>query len=480
MKKILFLTLCCFVTSCSSIVDSHKQKKELLRDFEKAKSKSTTKKITDKLKSTKNSGDQLMWNLEAGTNYFINYDYKNSLVQFSTAEKIINDFDSRAVINARGISSEIAVSVTNLNALPYDGFGYDRIMVNCYKALTYFALNNTEAGLVELRRLRNTQKIIEKRHQSQILADRKKIEKENLQLKKTVSEDSINSSDNMKNIAIDLKKNCEKKYGNLMNPFATYLSAIGYLYENNSSEALVDFKNLYRIEKNNDYVNSHYVELLNKFGEKIPKDLEKYNLQKPDDKKVYIIFANGRSAAYEQQKFWLILPYVGYTGLAYPKIIFYNNNIKGAVIKTDSQQYKLQKIASMDAVIAEEYSDRLAPMITRIAVSYVVKELASYTAVEATRNKDNSNDLGVIATYIGTGIYKYIFNTADTRSWELLPKEYLIANIPCPKSKKLELQPLPTGDKLNIKIDNINAKIIIVYLRSNSNQIISSNVFYLK
>ncbi len=39
-----------------------------------------------------------------------------------------------------------------------------------------------------------------------------------------------------------------KRYGSLVNPFVSYFSALGYLIDNNYAEALVDFRNLYRIE----------------------------------------------------------------------------------------------------------------------------------------------------------------------------------------------------------------------------------------
>ena len=35
---------------------------------------------------------------------------------------------------------------------------------------------------------------------------------------------------------------------------------------------------------------------------------------------------------------------------------------------------------------------------------------------------------------------KYVMNNADTRAWELLPKEYQIAQIPMPKDRKIHLK----------------------------------------
>ncbi len=479
-KFFLLLTFL-FLTACSSIIDSHKQKKPLMVDYEVGELTKLTQKINQKLSSTNGSGDQLMWNLEAGTVFFQTDKYQKSLEQFVKAENLIKNYDSRASINARGVGAEIGSAFTNLNALPYKGFCYDRIMLNCYKALNYFALGKNEDALVELRRLRNTQKEITKHFRHEIAKYRKEAEQKNSELTNQVSENSIANSISMQNIYKKINANNEKSYGNLLNPFATYFSAIGYLYEGNKSEALVDFRNLYRMEKNNDYVNQKYVQLATELNEEIPKELTKYlknnNIKNSN---LFVIFANGRTAAYKQNKFWLILPYVGYTGLAFPSIVFNRNDIAGCNVLIDNKKFTMAKLASMDSVISEEYKNLLAPMITRIAVSYVTKEVASYAAVRAVQeNKKNGNDLAEIATYVGTGIYKYIFNTADTRSWELLPKEYYVAQLPIPKNHTLKLQALPNGGNLTLKLKN-ETSFAIIYIRSNSHKVLTAKVFELK
>ena len=485
MKKFLAVILSTLISlilfSCSTVVDSHKQKKALMNDFEKGNLQKLGNKIKSKSESSGKSCDQLMWNLEYGSYYFLTGDYKQSLREFEIAEKLLKDYNSRAIVNVRGIGAEVASAVTNLNALPYKGFAYDRVMLNCYKALNYFALQKTEDGLVELCRLRNTQKAIEKSFRKEIASERKMIIAKNKQLSKKVAEQAVKKSTSAQNIFSKIKKNSEITYGNLLNPFATYLSALGYLYEGNKTEALVDFRNLYRMEKDNNYINQSYVNLLVKLNEKIPKELLKYKKKNVVEKNIYVIFANGRAAAYEQRKFWLVLPYVGYTGLAFPSIIFYKNFITGVKLFVDDKNYNLEKLTNMDAVISEEYKNRLIPMITRIAVSYLVKELASYAAVKVTQNEDKNKNLNLeeVFMYIGTGVYKYIFNTADTRSWELLPKEYLIASVAMPKNHLLKLQILPNGGSLDFKLRE-KSSFVIIYIRSNSHKVLTKKVIYLK
>ena len=77
-------------------------------------------------------------------------------------------------------------------------------------------------------------------------------------------------------------------------------------------------------------------------------------------------------------------------------------------------------------------------MILRICLSTAVKEIGAYVA---TRAAARANGWAGLATAIGTSAYKATFNTADTRTWEILPKEIQIAQFAMPKDRKLVLGP---------------------------------------
>ena len=56
------------------------------------------------------------------------------------------------------VSREALATVTNLKNLPYEGFAYDKIMMNTYKALNYLELGDFERARVELNRAYERQK----------------------------------------------------------------------------------------------------------------------------------------------------------------------------------------------------------------------------------------------------------------------------------------------------------------------------------
>ncbi|RLA23639.1 MAG: hypothetical protein DRQ62_06050 [Gammaproteobacteria bacterium] len=114
-----------------------------------------------------------MWLLEAGTANYSAGDYQKSLGEFEESELLIQDFDQRAVINARAAGSEVGSALTNPNALPYQGMYLDRVMLNAYKALNYFALNDAAGAQVELRRMREAQKQVVRKFNDEIRTSQK-------------------------------------------------------------------------------------------------------------------------------------------------------------------------------------------------------------------------------------------------------------------------------------------------------------------
>ncbi len=166
---------------CSSVVNSHRQKEPLMQAYMKGNTGDVEEIISAKLANPDdiswyqwgrlsdnvvNTGDEIMWRLEAGSWYFYNGNYSESIAQFERAEALIAEYDQRAVISMRDVGSETAMLFTNLNALPYRGFCRDRIMIPVYKAMAYLAQGNEEAFNVELYRIRQNQDKVIKDYQS--------------------------------------------------------------------------------------------------------------------------------------------------------------------------------------------------------------------------------------------------------------------------------------------------------------------------
>ncbi|WP_300370711.1 hypothetical protein [Methyloprofundus sp.] len=476
----LLIVINTLMMGCSSVIDARKQKQPYIDTYYSGNVSLAAKDFTEKSEGHIDTGDELMWTLEAGTANYSASEYQSSMREFERSEALIHDFDRRAVINARAAGSEIGSALTNPNALPYQGMYLDRVMLNAYKALNYFTLNDPAGAQVELRRMREAQKQVVRKFSDEIRTSQKEIDAQ-VQKNQQQSRSMGNQNTNMSFATIvkvpavneayrTSASKSNKRYGSLVNPFVSYFSALGYLIDNNYAEALVDFRNLYRMNPNNQLVQRDYVSAANRIGSEIPahlKDLRPYEYPL-NNKIVYVILFNGRAPALKQEKFQIILPYVGYTGIAFPRYEYFPALLPGLDVGYTYNKKKLsvrtEQVADFDAIMSQEYHDKLPSMITRLVISTLTKELASYAIVDAARQSGSNGAEN--AAYALTGIYKFMFNTADTRGWETLPKEVQIAHVPMPDNGLLKINAIGSAGqskKIALKKDT---NIALIYIRA--------------
>ncbi|SMG67081.1 TPR repeat-containing protein [methanotrophic bacterial endosymbiont of Bathymodiolus sp.] len=474
---LLLIVINTLMMGCSSIIDARKQKQPYIDTYYSGNVSLAAKDFTEKSEGRIDTGDELMWTLEAGTANYSASEYQSSMREFERSEALIQDFDRRAMINARAAGSEVGSALTNPNALPYQGMYLDRVMLNAYKALNYFTLYDLAGAQVELRRMREAQKQVVRKFADEIRTSQKEIDaqvQKNQQQSRSMGNQNTNISfaTIVKNPAVNeayrtSASKSNKLYGSLANPFVSYFSALGYLIDNNYAEALVDFRNLYRMNPNNQLVQRDYVSAANRIGSEIPIQLAKVQpYQYPlNNKIVYVVLFNGRAPALKQEKFQIILPYVGYTGIAFPRYEYFPALLPGLDIDYTYNKQQLsvrtEQVADFDAIMSQEYHDKLPSMITRLVISTLTKELASYAIVHAARQSGSSG--AEIGAYALTGIYKFMFNTADTRGWETLPKEVQIAHVPMPDNGLLKIGAGGESKEIALKKDT---NIAIIYIRA--------------
>ncbi|MFA6568374.1 MAG: hypothetical protein WCS96_09200, partial [Victivallales bacterium] len=268
------------------------------------------------------------------------------------------------------------------------------------------------------------------------------------------------------------------------NPFVTYMSGMGYLVNHNYPEAAVDFRNLYKMETSNTLVRQDHVTVSKYLNNEIPKELSEiipypYPL---DSDIVYVIFENGLAPALREQKIQIILPPpipTGYSGIAYSDLEFFPLSLGGLEIKDSlGGSYKTVTVADMNSVVSQEYKEIFPGMITRLVVSTIVKEVASYVAQEAAAQA--GGEAARWGTIVGTSIYKYAFNTADTRCWQTLPREFQIAHMPRPSDGILKISAtspdgtMVSAEPVEVKIEKKRA---IIHVRQPGQGNISVRVF---
>ncbi|MBS1370443.1 MAG: hypothetical protein HPZ91_10860 [Lentisphaeria bacterium] len=448
MKAVLSRHLLCGIASvlllagCSSITNSHLQKEPMMAAYLSGRNANVAQRLGEKLESTCNTGDELMWRLEAGSFFFNTGDFVRSVNEFERAEKLIEEYDDRPTVSVRDAGSEGGAMLTNLNALPYRGFCRDRIALSVFKSLAYLGEGREESFLAQLRRLRVTQKEVVERYKKFFEAEQKEIaeaKKKNPDAARSVSQGGKSlagstGSEEFNRALSETRKVAHRGYGNFLNPAALFLSALGSLREGDMDNARIDFRRLYESSPQNPEFRRCYVTVLKLAGDEVPEELRKVEpFNFPIDRDcVYVLFANGRSAAFRQVAIYFPVM------TAYPVCSYYPAPYRYLTVTAGGRSENTVQLADMDAILAQEYDERLPGMITRIILSTAIKEGASYAGAWAVSRE---NEAAGAAVLIGSMIYRAAFNTADTRSWEILPKEFQLAILPMPEDRRVTVAP---------------------------------------
>ena len=448
------------IAGCSSVVDAHTQKTALMTGFLADDQAQVQAVLDEKLKdpawyntSTVNTGDEIMWRLEAGSFHYLAGHYDRSLTHLERAEELIADFDQRAIINLRRAGAESTMLLTNLNALPYRGFCRDRVMLPVIKALAYLGKKDPAGFRTELFRLRETQDRIITEYESYFREEEKlraDAMKNNPDAARSVDADKVlnNASNRDAGAAVNAARAvAHRGYGRFLNPLAIFLSGYGYMRDGDFQNAIVDFERLYQAMPDHPDIQRYHITAQKLAGRDLPPELAagKPFPFVPGRGTVLVIFANGRSAALRQETLYIpvILPdCVTLAMTAWPVCEYYPAPYTTLQVRTGDTLTETSVIADMDGILSQEYTDRLPGMIARIILSTAVKEIASYAAISAANQADEAVGLAVS---LAATAYKAAFNTADTRTWELLPREFQIAEIPLPPDRTLTIAPNGTA-----------------------------------
>ena len=94
-----------FLTGCSTIVNAHRQKSDIMANYVNGQRAPAQEELEYKLRepawynsSRVNTGDEIMWRVEAGALNCIMGNDEQSIRHFSRAEELIENFDERALI----------------------------------------------------------------------------------------------------------------------------------------------------------------------------------------------------------------------------------------------------------------------------------------------------------------------------------------------------------------------------------------------
>ena len=373
-------------------------------------------------------------------------------------------------------ASEMVAVLSNLNVLPYTGYGYDRIMAHTYITLNYLALGNRELAQVELNRLYATQQyLVSEEYEKQINKDEAKIQRQ----QRTNEAKLVNAGAKMSVIHSRLSGvrqsfTAAAAYAPYVNPFATYLKALFDGTNGSKENARVMMSKVSEFSENS-FVKS---------------DLELLSAGKEIESVTYVIFESNMAPFRSEKLINLVIPIPvevdvldvnGYrTGRTRTEIVPFNfsfswpklndkgqPNVSQSVI-SNGREITTELIADVEAIVAKEFNNLWPGMRNRIVLSVVAKAAASVVTTVAVKKATGSGLLGtLLAAGAGTAVTHFTKGT-DSRTWRTLPSNFQVCRIPTPSDRKIKLKG-PSGNEGNLQeISLVDGNVNVVYIKQTS------------
>ncbi|MEI8243599.1 MAG: hypothetical protein WCI17_10060 [bacterium] len=368
------------------------------------------------------SKDAVVWNLEAGTVYRAAGNLPESNRHFGKAAERIDVYEQQAKTK---VGREALALMSNEQNMPYEGRSYDKIMLHTYQALNFLAQGDSDKARPEIIRAYQYQ-------QDAVEENARRIERAQEEEKKSKDKAAIDKARSDPKFSGELAgvtNNLEgfRFYADYVNPFTVYLDGLYFLHAGAGGSDLEHArKSLQRVQETSG---------TNKF---IQADLQAAESGTPSAACTYVIFETGEAASLDQVRIDvpIILFKVSYVGVAFPRLAFHDNYARELTVTAGAVQERTTLIASMDAVIAQDFRNEWPAVLTKAIASAVAKGVAAYVVNSAA---ERQSEVAGWISKVGTAVAQMAVNIADTRSWTTLPKEYQVACVPTPADRKLVL-----------------------------------------
>ncbi len=377
---------------------------------------------------SKGHRDRLLFLLEEGAVTRTAGDLQASNQALDNADKLFQEYDRKADVR---IGRSVMATMTNLAAVDYEGYGYDRIMANAYKAMNYMELGNLDYARAELKRVAYAQQLIERRKADRIRdAEQARKEPGDTDVNRTMSDPSFKAKTNQ--LYGSLPDNSAKAV--YANAFAEYLQGIFLLYAGDASDHQVG----------RTAMRSTLSMIDNEFVRQDVELAERISNGEPVPPMTYVLFETGIAPRRDEVRIdvpifiYNVMAHdtgVDYVGVAFPKLVSEPGGMPFLNVKTTAGTVSTQLLVDMDSVIGREFKDDLPSVITRTLISAGVKVAAAYAANRATRGDSVVN----IITRVATTVYQASVNVADVRTWRSLPKMIVVARVPTPDNGQVSL-----------------------------------------
>ncbi len=471
-------------TGCSTVVTSSKQKAPMMEQFVAGNATGALELAQKKHVDTSGTVDELVWLLECGSLQFYLGQYQAALDSFRLCEELIEEYDERAMVSLTDAGTETLALLSNENALPYRGWCRDRVALGIFKSLAYLGVGREEAFRAQVKRLRQEHQKIQEDFQKFFDKEQERVEEESVkhrdEAKRAAGTEYLTDPRNeaYATSMAETEEVAHRGYGDFLNPASLFLSGLALMRDGSWDNARIEFERLYKALPNNQYAKQYYVTALRRAGRPSPAALLKVQpFPFPLERNcVFVLFAHDMCASFEEMAVYYPLM------IAWPICVYHPAVMPNLTVEADGVNYPALPLADMDAILAQEFHRRMPARIVRTLMYALIKEAAYIATMESMNRSMNnhgssSQGAAMFATAVAYKTYQAMFNTADTRGWFILPKEFCVTQMPMPQNRTLTFAGLPEVTTIEIPEGCGSA---IVYVNALTPARIQYQVFPLK
>lgn len=406
------------------------------------------------------SKDSILYSMERGRYAQVVGSSDISMSDFKASMDKIGENDEKALISASAIGANVASSLTNDNAIPYEGEGYERVLLHHYQAINYLKKKDLEGAGVEVRRANAEQNESLKRFEEELEKSREKASE------KRVSSGSASQIDTR---YAQMDEVAGKVKNSFQNAYTFYLS--GFIYEllQQPNDAYIDYKKALEIYPENSYLQRDVLRLAEKL--QMSDDLAELKTRFSISPKTFIdengagsgellvLFEDGFVPQKHEIKIPIPISKSGIVSIAFPIYqVKWSAQIPLSILGNNELLGSTEPICDVRALAVKALKEKAPIIATRQIIRAVAKGVTGAAA------RKQMGELGQFAS----NIWNLVSESADLRSWLTLPANAQILRTTLPAgSYRLALQhPMALGvTYADVKI-NPDGKTVLQVVRT--------------
>lgn len=387
--------------------------------------------VTAQLYRRQKGKDGLLYAQESGRLHQLNGQFAASRDDFEFVFQKYREQDEAARLTVSGSGAQASALFTNDNAIPYRGYGYERIMAIHFQMLNYLALGDIEAAGVELRRAALEQRILEQAHARAINEAHEQVQQNRIDLASLQDKPELAG---MNRMAGQVKSS-------FLNAYTFYTSAVIRESMGDLNGALVDYRKALEINPDNATI---LEDIRRVDGEKSIGDAAHGHL--------LVLFEDGFVS--EKSAFHLSLPYFTringeyrstYLNVSFPYYSAHHQHQPRPlrVYSSDGLLGSTGMIADINAMAVRALQEEIPAMVVRM----VLRARAKHEL-----HRQGSEQGGILGSLLAT-IYNIVSEQADRRSWLTLPHNAQLLRQEMPVgSHRLELTAGAGSRSVNVEV----------------------------